>query len=80
VLLYLPLLLLLLLQVQAYKGIKELPPLKDLQVAVDSKAEAVFVPIYGVLVPLHITSVRNVVHTTEAEGNGAIVRISLNFG
>ncbi|WIA33317.1 hypothetical protein OEZ86_006455 [Tetradesmus obliquus] len=67
-------------EVKAYKEITNLPALRDLQIAVDSKAEAVFVPIYGVLVPLHITSVRNVMHTTEAESNGAIVRISLNFG
>jgi nucleosome binding factor SPN SPT16 subunit len=73
-------LLLLLLQVVAYSGLDKMPPLRELHITVDSKAEAVFVPIYGVLVPLHITSVRNVMHTTEAESNGAVVRISLNFG
>ncbi|KAF6251518.1 global transcription factor [Scenedesmus sp. NREL 46B-D3] len=67
-------------QVKAYESIDKLPTLNQLHIAVDSKAEAVFVPIYGVLVPLHITSVRNVVHTQEAEGNGAVVRLSLNFG
>lgn len=51
-----------------------------LQVTVDSQRESVLVPIYGVMVPLHITAVRNVAHTTEVEGSGALIRISLNFG
>jgi nucleosome binding factor SPN SPT16 subunit len=70
----------LLLQVKAYPTVDAMPAMRELKIAVDSKAEAVMVPIYGVLVPLHITSVRNVIHTTETETNGAIVRISLNFG
>ena len=52
----------------------------SLQVMVDSRAEAVLVPIYGVMVPLHITTVRNVNHTAEQESSAAIIRISLNFG
>lgn len=51
-----------------------------LQVMVDSRAEAVLVPIYGVMVPLHITTVRNVNHTAEQESSAAVIRISLNFG
>lgn len=67
-------------QVQAYRNLADLPHARDLQITVDSKNEAVLVPIYGVMVPLHITSVRNVQNTAEQESNGAIVRISLNFG
>jgi hypothetical protein len=50
------------------------------QVMVDTRAEAVLVPIYGVMVPLHITTVRNVNHTAEQESSAAVIRISLNFG
>jgi nucleosome binding factor SPN SPT16 subunit len=50
------------------------------QIMVDSRAEAVLVPIYGVMVPLHITTVRNVNHTAEQESSAAVIRLSLNFG
>lgn len=55
------------------------PPLL-VQIMVDSRAEAVLVPIYGVMVPLHITTVRNVNHTAEQESSAAVIRLSLNFG
>lgn len=65
---------------QAYRAPGELPAARELRVSVDSRAEAVLLPLYGVMVPLHITTVRNAVHVAEAEGGGAIIRISLNFG
>jgi nucleosome binding factor SPN SPT16 subunit len=67
-------------QVQAYRNLTDVPQTRDLQVMVDTKAEAVLVPIYGVMVPLHITTVRNVNHTAEQESSAAVIRISLNFG
>jgi len=47
---------------------------------VDQRAETILVPIYGVMVPVHITMVRSVNQTAEQESNGAIIRLSLNFG
>lgn len=41
---------------------------------VDTKAEAVLLPIYGVLVPFHITTIRNVTTTNDAGGDAALVR------
>jgi nucleosome binding factor SPN SPT16 subunit len=67
-------------QVQAYRNLTDVPQTRDLQVMVDTRAEAVLVPIYGVMVPLHITTVRNVNHTAEQESSAAVIRISLNFG
>eukprot|EP00775_Hariotina_reticulata_P011875 gene11875-12019_t len=67
-------------QVQSYRGVGDLPPLGANQVHVDQRAETVLVPIYGVMVPVHITMVRSVNQTAEQESNGAIIRISLNFG
>jgi nucleosome binding factor SPN SPT16 subunit len=67
-------------QVQAYRNLTDVPSTRDLQVMVDTRAEAVLVPIYGVMVPLHITTVRNVNHTAEQESSAAVIRISLNFG
>lgn len=41
---------------------------------VDTKNEAVLLPIYGVLVPFHITTIRNVTTTNDAGGDAALVR------
>lgn len=41
----------------------------------DTKAEAVLLPIYGVLVPFHITTIRNVTTTNDAGGDAALVSL-----
>lgn len=41
---------------------------------IDSKSEAVLLPVYGVLVPFHITTIKNVTTTNDATGEAALVR------
>ncbi|GFR48098.1 hypothetical protein Agub_g9783 [Astrephomene gubernaculifera] len=67
-------------ETQAYRSVTEMPIARDLRVQVDSKAEAVLLPIYGVLVPFHITTIRNVTTTNDAGGDAALVRVTFNLG
>ncbi|GIL93381.1 hypothetical protein Vretifemale_20793, partial [Volvox reticuliferus] len=64
----------------AYRSVNEIPPARDLRVQVDTKAESVLLPIYGVLVPFHITTIRNVTTTNDAGGDAALVRVTFNIG
>lgn len=45
---------------------------------VDQKKEAVLVPIYGVMVPFHILTVKNA--TNNQDGDHAFIRLNFNFG
>jgi nucleosome binding factor SPN SPT16 subunit len=65
-------------QVQAYRSVSDLPSSQSLQVLVDSQREAVLLPIYGIMVPVHITAVKSV--TSNVEQETALIRISFNFG
>jgi nucleosome binding factor SPN SPT16 subunit len=68
-------------QVVAYRSAADVPhpPGGGLQVAVDARAEAVLLPIYGVLVPFHVATVRGVSHVAEGTAH-ATIRISFNVG
>jgi nucleosome binding factor SPN SPT16 subunit len=48
------------------------------QVTVDNDREAVLVPIYGIMVPIHIMAVKTA--TVNVENDTALIRISFNFG
>eukprot|EP00798_Chlamydomonas_sp_ICE-L_P025578 gene25578-11229_t len=65
-------------EVVAYRSLADIPPSKDLNIQVDSRSEAVLVPIFGVMVPFHITTVKNA--TSNSDHDGAMVRITFNFG
>ena len=45
---------------------------------VDQKREAVLVPIYGVMVPFHILTIKNA--TNNQEGEHSYIRLIFNFG
>jgi nucleosome binding factor SPN SPT16 subunit len=47
-------------------------------VTVDNDREAVLVPIYGIMVPIHIMAVKTA--TVNVENDTALIRISFNFG
>jgi nucleosome binding factor SPN SPT16 subunit len=68
-------------QVVAYRSAADVPhpPGGGLQVAVDTRAEAVLLPIYGVLVPFHVATVRGVSHVAEGTSH-ATIRVSFNVG
>ncbi|XP_071723196.1 FACT complex subunit SPT16-like [Rutidosis leptorrhynchoides] len=44
----------------AYKNVNDLPPPKDLMINIDQKNEAVLLPIYGSMVPFHVSTIRTV--------------------
>ncbi|KAG2482945.1 hypothetical protein HYH03_018170 [Edaphochlamys debaryana] len=67
-------------ETHAYRSVTEMPLARDLRIQVDNKAEAVLLPIYGVLVPFHITTIRNVTTTNDAGGDAALVRVTFNLG
>jgi hypothetical protein len=45
---------------------------------VDQKGEALLLPIYGVMVPFHITTMRNI--SNSQENDHAYIRINFNYG
>ncbi|KAK9824573.1 hypothetical protein WJX72_011424 [[Myrmecia] bisecta] len=65
-------------EVVAYRSINEVPPTRDLAIQVDQKNECVLVPIYGVMVPFHILTVKNA--SNNQDGSHAYIRLNFNFG
>lgn len=44
----------------AYKNVNDLPPARGLVIQIDQKNEAILLPIYGSLVPFHVSTVKSV--------------------
>lgn len=64
-------------QIVAYRGVQALPPVRDLVIHVDDRAESVLLPVYGVMVPFHITTIKTV--TSNQDNDHAHIRLSFNF-
>lgn len=62
----------------AYKDVTAMQHNSSLTVQVDHRAECVLVPIYGVLVPFHILTVKNA--SNNADGEHAYIRLNFNYG
>ncbi|GAB4820394.1 hypothetical protein N2152v2_007440 [Parachlorella kessleri] len=62
----------------AYKSVSEMQQFQGLTVQVDHRSECILVPIYGMLVPFHILTVKNA--TYNQEGDTAYIRVNFNFG
>lgn len=64
----------------AYKSLKEFPrenEISDLKIYVDKRNETVILPIFGVPVPFHISTIKNV--STSVEGDYLYLRINFFF-
>jgi len=64
----------------AYKSPKDFPKeneISDLKIYVDKKNEAVILPVFGVPVPFHISTIKNV--STSVEGDYLYLRINFFF-
>lgn len=64
----------------AYKSLKEFPrenEISDLKIYVDKRNEAVILPVFGVPVPFHISTIKNV--STSVEGDYLYLRINFFF-
>ncbi|KAI8465881.1 MAG: global transcription factor [Monoraphidium minutum] len=65
-------------QITAYRSINEVPQARELRITIDGAAEAVLLPLYGVMVPFHITTFKSI--TMNQDNDHAYVRVSFNFG
>ncbi|EFJ08291.1 hypothetical protein SELMODRAFT_269691 [Selaginella moellendorffii] len=63
-------------EMTAYRNVDELPFSRELMIQVDQKNEAVLLPIYGIMVPFHIATVRTI--NNHQDLNSSIIRIIFN--
>lgn len=64
----------------AYKSLRDFPrenEISDLKIFVDKRNEAVILPVFGVPVPFHISTIKNV--STSVEGDYLYLRINFFF-
>eukprot|EP01018_Ginkgo_biloba_P030029 Gb_09795 [translate_table: standard] len=60
----------------AYKNVDDIPSSRELMIQVDQKNEAILVPIYGIMVPFHVATVKSV--TSQQDGGNSYIRIIFN--
>ncbi|CAN6453785.1 unnamed protein product [Victoria cruziana] len=61
----------------AYKNVNDIPSTRELMIHVDQKNEAVLLPIYGMMVPFHIATVKSV--TSQQDNRTCYIRIVFNI-
>ena len=64
--------------VVSYKTVSDVRQVHHLSIHVDTKSESILLPIYGVMVPFHVLTVKNASATQENEHY--FIRINFNFG
>jgi len=62
----------------SYKSASDVRQVHHLSIHMDNKSESVLLPIYGVMVPFHILTIKNASATQENEHY--FIRINFNFG
>lgn len=62
----------------AYKSVNDLPPPRDLMIHVDQKNESILIPIYGSMVPFHVSTVKTVSSQQQDSNRFSYVRIIFN--
>ncbi|KAG8063888.1 hypothetical protein GUJ93_ZPchr0004g38877 [Zizania palustris] len=60
----------------AYKNVNDVPYARELVIQVDQKNEAVLLPIYGTMVPFHVSTVKSV--TSHQDNRTCTIRIFFN--
>lgn len=60
----------------AYRNVDDIPFSKDLMIQVDQRNESVLLPVYGLMVPFHIATVKSV--TSQQDGGHSFIRIIFN--
>eukprot|EP00898_Chlorokybus_atmophyticus_P001471 jgi/Chlat1/2324/Chrsp17S02801 len=64
--------------VVAYRHVDEIPTVgRELTIQVDQRHEAVLLPIYGVLLPFHVSTIKSV--TSQQDGGHSFLRINFNI-
>eukprot|EP00891_Asterochloris_glomerata_P001119 jgi/Astpho2/1119/Aster-07668 len=65
--------------VVSYRSLNDIPSTtRAMVIQVDQRSESVLLPIYGVLVPFHILTIKNA--TNNQDGDHAYIRLNFNFG
>lgn len=65
-------------EIVAYRSVAEMPAVRELVITVDQERESVLLPVYGVLVPFHITTIKGAMSNTE--NDHTFVRVQFNHG
>ncbi|GLJ05022.1 hypothetical protein SUGI_0009560 [Cryptomeria japonica] len=60
----------------SYKNVDDIPVSRELMIQVDTKNDAVLVPIYGIMVPFHVATIKSV--TSQQDGGNSYIRIIFN--
>lgn len=60
----------------AYKNVDDVPSARDLMIQVDTKNDAVLVPVYGVMIPFHVATIKTV--SSQQDGGMSYIRIIFN--
>ena len=60
----------------SYKNVEDIPISRDLTIQVDTKNDVVLVPIYGIMVPFHVATIKSV--TSQQDGGNFYIRIIFN--
>jgi len=61
----------------AYKSVNDLPPPRDMMIQIDQKNEAILLPIYGGMVPFHVSTVKTV-SSQQDTNRSCYIRIIFN--
>ncbi|KAJ8773971.1 hypothetical protein K2173_009402 [Erythroxylum novogranatense] len=61
----------------AYKNVNDIPQARDLMIKIDQKNEAVLLPIYGSMVPFHVSTIRTV-SSQQDTNRSCYIRIMFN--
>ncbi|GBG67251.1 hypothetical protein CBR_g88540 [Chara braunii] len=64
--------------IQAYRRVDDIPTGKELMIEIDERNEAVLLPIYGLMVPFHISTIKSVSNQIQQDGAHAYIRINFN--
>ncbi|KAM7270337.1 hypothetical protein ACFE04_029551 [Oxalis oulophora] len=62
----------------AYKNVNDIPPPKELMIQIDLKNESILLPIYGNMVPFHISTIRTVTSQQDTS-RSCYIRIIFNI-
>jgi len=61
----------------AYKNVEDIPFSRDLMIQIDHKNEAVLLPVYGLMVPFHISTIKSV--TSQKDGGSSCIHVIFNI-
>lgn len=61
----------------AYRNVEDIPFSRDLMIQIDHKNETVLLPLYGLMVPFHISTIKSV--TSQKDGGSSCIHVIFNI-